>query len=538
MSTPITITLLQLNSTVGDIEANTQAIIQHMQSHPGTDLFVTPELALIGYPPEDLLFHPQCQTRIDKALILLQKSLSGQGLIVGYPAIENGQRRNRLALIEQDGIQFVYDKKQLPNYATFDEQRYFTAGVKDGILHWRGSRLILLICEDAWHPDELPTNQSLDACIIINASPYTLDKYRQRVSILETASKRLQAPCYYCNMVGGQDELVFDGYSMITNSAGELMSQAHGWQEHTLSNTLPVTKRTPIRQPSPSKDLYQALVTSVKDYVAKNGANGVVIGLSGGIDSAVCACIAVDAFGAENVDCIMMPTQFTSIESLQDARQCALQLGVSYNVIDIEGLYQSFRQVLHQNACPATRAITQQNLQARIRGNILMARSNDTGKLVLCTSNKSELAVGYSTLYGDSVGAFAPLKDVYKTTLYQLCQLNPSLQAGIPARIISKAPSAELAAGQKDEDSLPPYSTLDRILKSLIHHKNNDADLIALGINKKMVDDVALLVQRAEFKRKQSPPGLRISQHGFGRDRRYPITCHFTQQSHEKKRIP
>ncbi len=527
MSTSIAITLLQINPTVGDIEANTQAIIQHMQSHPDIDLFVTPELALIGYPPEDLLFHPQCQARIDKALILLQQSLSGQGLIVGYPAIENGQRYNRLALIERDGIQFVYDKKQLPNYATFDEQRYFTAGVKDGILHWRGKRLLLLICEDAWHPDQLAINQSIDACIIINASPYTLDKYQQRVSILEVASKRLQAPCYYCNMVGGQDELVFDGYSMMTNAAGECISQAPGWQEYALHNTLPAARHTPTRQPSPSKDLYQALVTGVRDYVTKNKSSGVVIGLSGGIDSAVCACIAVDAFGAENVDCIMMPTQFTSIESLQDARQCALQLGVSYNVIDIEGLYQSFRQVLHQNACPATRAITQQNLQARIRGDILMARSNDTGKLVLCTSNKSELAVGYSTLYGDSVGAFAPLKDVYKTTLYQLCQLNPSLQAGIPARIISKAPSAELAEGQKDEDSLPPYSTLDRILKSLIHHKNNDADLIASGVGQKMINDIARLVQRAEFKRRQSPPGLRISQHGFGRDRRYPITCRF-----------
>lgn len=533
MST-LNIALAQINPLVGDIDGNTQLIIDEALALANKhDVIVFPELTLTGYPPEDLLLRPSIALRVDRAIQQILDANIPAAVVVGYPKREGGKLFNMAGVLAQGQVLFEYAKQCLPNYQVFDEKRYFEAGSKPGVFQLNGVNLGLSICEDIWDGSPLDQLQSADvrAVLNLNASPFHQEKQAEREALIATRAKKLGAPILYVNQVGGQDELVFDGGSMVATAQGEIVGRTELFKNACLSVELDIATKQVSPQASnsghpadPLADTYEALVVGVRDYVNKNRFKGVVLGLSGGIDSALTLAIAVDALGKERVEAVMMPFKYTSQLSLDGAEDEARRLGVKYRVIHIEPMYDAFTQALNEAFEGQQKDTTEENIQARSRGVLLMALSNKLGYLVLTTGNKSEMAVGYATLYGDMAGGLDVLKDVPKTQVFALSRYRNTLGEVIPPAVIDRPPSAELAPDQKDEDSLPPYEILDQILELYIEQDESAESIVAKGFDKEQVYRVLRLVDLNEYKRRQAPVGIRISKRAFGRDRRYPIT--------------
>jgi len=544
MGQQICVVMAQLNFLVGDIVSNTSLIIEKAKEaieSNSADIIAFPELALTGYPPEDLLFRPSLAIRIDKALQRLCAEQLPAYLVVGYPERVQDKLYNALVVIRDGKRVANYRKQYLPNYQVFDEQRYFSRGSEACLLEIGGQQVAFTICEDMWaeEPVEQAKSAGAQLMININASPYHMNKLSERQSLLSKRSQAGGFPIIYVNMVGGQDELVFDGGSMAVTAEGECHCLAAGYSEDLFpvivekaeNSGEPCVIRTQQIAPPLSLEaqVYQGLVLGVRDYVEKNGFSGVVLGLSGGIDSALTLAIAVDALGSERVQAVMMPFAYTSELSLDVAAEQANKAGVDYQIISIEEIYDAFMGSLAQQFANYEADVSEQNLQARCRGVLLMAISNKKGLLVLTTGNKSEIAVGYSTLYGDMAGGFDVLKDVSKTLVYRLAvyrntEYLEESEEVIPQKVIDRPPSAELAPDQVDQDSLPPYDVLDRILELYVENDESATSIIEQGFDEQEVRRVLRLVDLNEYKRRQSPIGVRLTQRGFGRDRRYPIT--------------
>jgi len=525
------IALAQLNVCVGDVQNNlsqVQAAIRQAREQQA-DLIIFPELVLAGYPPEDLLFRPDFLTQMQIGVETLAAEADGMTVIVGAP-LRRGAALQNMACVLRDGqILAEYSKQCLPNYRVFDEKRYFTPGVQSLVVDVAGVKVGILICEDIWEdaPAQAAVAAGADVLCVLNASPFSYDKQAQRAALLQRQAANNQCPLAYVNLVGGQDELVFDGDSMLLDAAGNIVFRAEAFAAGVFVQEWDIGRscRGVLHTPSDLTPLiYKALTTGIRDYVHKNGFSSVLLGLSGGIDSALVLALAVDALGAENVEAVMMPFHYTSGMSLEDAQQQAAWLGVRYRNIPIASIYDSFTTLLAPEFGDRPVDVTEQNLQARIRGVLLMSLSNKLGSLLLSTSNKSESAVGYATLYGDMAGAFSPLKDVYKMQVYALAAYRNTLGQAIPQRVIERPPSAELAPGQVDQDSLPPYAVLDAILRRFIEGDEVLEDIIASGFDAATVRRVVNLVLLSEYKRRQAAPGVRISGRGFGKDWRYPIT--------------
>ncbi|MDP1933232.1 MAG: NAD+ synthase [Gammaproteobacteria bacterium] len=543
MPRQLTVVMAQLNLLVGDIKGNTDRVIiaarQSLQEFDA-DIVAFPELTLTGYPPEDLLLRPSLKIRIDRALQRLLDENIDIHMIVGYPLHEKGKLYNALSLIKGGGVLATYRKQCLPNYQVFDERRYFASGDCPCVVEIKGVPVAMTICEDMW--EEAPTVQAAQAgaslLININASPFHRNKAAERAMLLQTRARQADIPIVYANLVGGQDELVFDGSSMAVTAQGDCLVRAPSFVEGLFPVRFELTDGKAILCPdangmsqsdSIEEGLYKALVLGVRDYVQKNGFKGVVLGLSGGIDSALTLAIAVDALGADKVQAVMMPFTYTSQMSLDLAQSQAMRLGVHYSVIPISDAYASFTAALADEFKGLSVDVTEQNIQARCRGVLLMAISNKKGHLVLTTGNKSEIAVGYCTLYGDMAGGFDVLKDVPKTMVYRVSVYRNGCPDAvdspvIPQQVIDRPPTAELAPGQVDQDSLPPYDELDAILELYVEQDCSAAEIIARGYAESTVRRVLRLVDLNEYKRRQSPVGVRLTQRGFGRDRRYPIT--------------
>lgn len=540
------IALAQVNFKVGDIDGNLERIssaITDAKARNRVDkalMVVFSELGLIGYPPEDLLLRPSLQHRIESALQHIADLSTDITIVVGYPWRENGQLFN-MAGVWQNGEQVArYAKRCLPNYQVFDEQRYFTPGDEVCVFEWLGHKVGLTICEDIWHEHPIAESKAAGAELMvnINASPFHAGKLQQRHELLSNHAKRHQLPIVYVNQVGGQDELVFDGASFVVNATGEVIACAPEHESDLLlvdfDESLQVQSEHKLVAKSELASIYDTLVLGTRDYIEKNGFRGIVLGLSGGIDSALTLAIAVDAIGKDRVEAVMMPFKYTSSMSMEDAKLEADALGVSYKVLPIEPMYNAFMLALEDEFAGLTADTTEENLQARCRGVMLMAISNKKGYMVMTTGNKSEMAVGYATLYGDMVGGYSALKDVYKTIVFQLSRYRNELAAQqgdpdavteiIPERVITRPPSAELAPDQVDEDSLPPYDILDQILEYYIEGDMSVDGIISEGFAREDVTRVTRLVDLSEYKRRQAPVGVRITSRGFGRDRRYPIT--------------
>ncbi|MGL5105482.1 MAG: NAD+ synthase [Plesiomonas shigelloides] len=535
----LTVALAQLNMLVGDIEGNAQKIITttREQADAGADLVVFPELALTGYPPEDLLLRPDLMVRVNAQLELIAQVSRKTAVLVGHPWPEDGTLYNALSVYAEGRLLIRYYKQKLPNYGVFDELRYFSAGDKNALLELNGVRLGLLICEDLWFDAPVDALHAAGAEVIIsiNASPYDQEKPQVRQRLLEGHCRRTGLPLLYLNQIGGQDELVFDGCSKVFNAQGEMTHRLAAFAEqveqvqlHKQQDALTIT---PMAQPAVAQGLlaqtYQALVLAVRDYVTKNGFQGAVLGLSGGIDSALTLAIAVDALGADKVQAVMMPFRYTADISVADAKEEADLLGIEFDIVSIEPMFDAFMQQLAPMFAGTERDTTEENLQARCRGVMLMALSNKRRRLVLTTGNKSEMAVGYATLYGDMAGGFDVLKDVPKTLVFQLSEYRNTLSYVIPQRVIDRPPSAELAPDQVDQDSLPPYDILDAILHAYVEQDKSVADLVAMGFEEDVVRKVIRLVDINEYKRRQAAVGPRITARNFGKDRRYPITSGF-----------
>ncbi len=525
--------IAQMNSVVGAMQTNAEHILTCAQeAHAqGARMLITPELALCGYPPEDLLFRQDFYAANQRSLIWLISHLpADMAVIIGHPHEVSGKRYNAASVIHSGNIQATYHKHILPNYSVFDEERYFEAGHLPVVFEWQGTRYGVMICADSWEPG--PALQALQAnaqvLLTINASPYHMQKQLTRYQVLRDRIKETGLPMIYANMVGGQDELVFDGTSFAMNSKGELMQELPAFESHlgymTLQHGQPLAADIPDTL-SPEAAVYTALKLGLADYVNKNGFPGVVLGLSGGIDSALTLAIAVDALGKHRVKAVMMPSEFTAGISLEDAAAMAKLLDVEYSVLPIKPLFDGFCGTLAEEFAGQAFDTTEENLQARIRGMLLMAISNKFGSMVITTGNKSETAVGYSTLYGDMAGGFALIKDVPKTLVYKLAEYRNRLGTVIPGRIMTRAPSAELRADQTDQDSLPSYEILDGIMEAYVERDKSPEDIIRMGYAAKDVQRVTRLIDRNEYKRRQAAVGVRITERGFGKDRRYPITC-------------
>ena len=497
------------------------------------DVIVFPELTLSGYPPEDLVLRDGFCARVAAALDDLATQVHGIDVIVGYPRLADGLLYNAVSVLRNGKILCTYHKQEIPNYGVFDEKRYFTPGDEACLFEAKGVSIALTICEDIWRPG--PANQAARAgaglIININASPYHVDKQGEREAVLTQRVRESGLPIIYCNLVGGQDELVFDGTSMVISAKGEIQycgpmfEPCHALIEFDSAMRPSVELACSLLQKEES--IYRAMVLAVRDYVGKNGFQGVVIGLSGGIDSALTLAIAVDALGAEQVQAVMMPYHFTAAMSVEDARAEAEALAVRYDEMAIEPMFDAFVAALAEKEGFEPGDLARQNIQARCRGVLLMAISNETGRMVLTTGNKSEMAVGYATLYGDMAGGFAPLKDLSKTMVYRIARYRNTISPVIPERVISRAPSAELAPDQKDLDSLPPYDILDPILEAYVEGDKSIEEIVADGFEDEVVRKVAAMVRRNEYKRRQAPPGVKLTARAFGRDRRYPITSRY-----------
>lgn len=537
MSQVLRVAMAQLNLRVGDIHGNVERIIEasgRARTQWQADVIVFPELSLCGYPPEDLLLRDSMQLRIEAALERLAREVKGIRLLVGFPWVEGEQRYNACALIDDGQVVARYFKQKLPNYQVFDEKRYFVAGDRPCVVDIAGVPVALSICEDIWHPEPMAAARAAGARLMLNlnASPFHLGKQRVREETLAARAREGGMPIVYVNQVGGQDELVFDGGSCVVAASGHVLQRASAFDEGLFLAELQVDDELVQPQPgdcveleSEEASVYGALVLGVRDYVQKNGFKGVVLGLSGGVDSALTLAVAVDALGADRVEAVMMPYRYTAQMSLEDAEAEARTLGVSYRVLPIEPMVEAFMGTLAPVFEGLGRDTTEENLQARCRGTLLMAISNKKGYLVLTTGNKSEVAVGYCTLYGDMAGGFDVLKDVPKTLVFRLCQYRNSLAGEvIPQRVIDRPPSAELAPDQKDEDSLAPYPVLDEILRLYVEEDQSADAIIARGFAADTVRRILRLVDLNEYKRRQAAVGPRITQRGFGRDRRYPIT--------------
>jgi NAD+ synthase (glutamine-hydrolysing) len=542
MAQQLTIVMAQLNFLVGDIDGNTDLVIATARraiAEQSADMIAFPELTLTGYPPEDLLLRPSLQVRVEKALAKILEADLDIFLVIGYPLRQEAKLYNALCVIKGKESLGTYFKQCLPNYQVFDEHRYFAPGTDPLLLEIMGTSCAFTICEDLWESGPIQQAKSAGAQLVvnINASPFHINKLDERKKLLSQRCKQGNFPILYVNLIGGQDELVFDGGSMAVNAEGECCFLAPSYIEDLCSLKITANQDGSIEIPQQSiagelvleADVYQSLVLGVRDYVNKNKFEGVVLGLSGGIDSALTLAIAVDALGSNRVEAVMMPFEYTSQLSLDVAAQQAKNLDVNYQVIAINDIYRSFIDALTEEFAGTEVDVSEQNIQARARGVLLMAISNKKGLLVLTTGNKSEIAVGYSTLYGDMAGGFDVLKDVSKTLVYKLADYrnNSFLQQReevIPQQVIDRAPSAELAPGQVDQDSLPDYEDLDKILELYVEKDLSAEDIIAHGFEEDLVRRILRLVDLNEYKRRQSPVGVRLTERGFGRDRRYPIT--------------
>ncbi|QVL45931.1 MAG: NAD+ synthase [Methylophilaceae bacterium] len=526
------IAIAQFNAIVGDMTGNANKIIalSKQAKQQGADLIITPELGLCGYPPEDLLFRQDFMIANQKAINRIAKSTPDITVLVGHPHNENKQLFNAASLLQDGKIKATYHKQILPNYSVFDEDRYFEPDTKSLVFELAGIKFGILICADGWEP--APAKKAKDAgaefLLSLNASPYHMDKLETRYQVLIERVKETGLPLIYANLVGGQDELVFDGASFVLNAQGKVTHQLPAFVE-TLDYVVIADKQPVARPIIPALSLeamvYNALKLGLADYVNKNGFPSVVLGLSGGIDSALTLAIAVDALGKDRVKVLMMSSQYTASISVDDAIAMAKLVDVDYSLIPIKSLFESFKQALSAEFKGREEDATEENLQARIRGMLLMALSNKYGSIVLTTGNKSETAVGYTTLYGDMAGGFALLKDVPKTLVYRLANYRNSLSTIIPERIITRPPSAELRDNQTDQDSLPSYEILDAIMQAYVEDDLSPDDIIKLGYREADVKCVIKLIDKNEYKRRQAPIGVRITQRGFGKDRRYPITC-------------
>lgn len=542
MTQNVTVVMGQIDPIVGDISGNVDLIIDAATRAKKThqaDIIVFPEMTITGYPPEDLLLRDGMYAQINAALNRLCESVADIVCVVGYPMIDDlGERFNMAAWIEEGTIQASYIKQNLPNYSVFDEQRYFTEGHQPCVVEFKGIRFGLLVCEDIWKitPCTQAKDAGADVILNLNASPFSQEKHQDRIATVQRRVDEIKRPIIYVNQVGGQDDLVFDGGSFAMSADGEVCVQAPEFQVDLTPVTFVKQAGSVVMLDGAKAPLfdgeariYEALKMGVRDYLDKNGFSGVILGLSGGIDSALTLAIAVDALGADRVEAVMMPFRYTADISKADAAEQALTMGVNYQSIPINNLYTAFEESLASNFAGKEADLTEENLQARIRGTLLMAISNKTGKMVLATSNKSEVAVGYSTLYGDMVGGFSPLKDVPKTLVYRLAKYRNSLSACIPERVITRPPSAELRPDQVDQDSLPDYDVLDEIIKQYVKLDKTPDEIIALGFDAAEVRKTIGLINRSEYKRRQSAPGIKITHRAFGRDRRYPITSHYKE---------
>jgi NAD+ synthase len=547
MTDDLTITLAQLNQSMGDLAANAEAMIATRAAHPDVDLIAFPELSLIGYPPEDLVLKPALVEAAQAHLVRMAAvtQAPGPGMLVGSTWRDGDELFNAMVLLDGGRIAGVTRKHDLPNYGVFDEKRVFSPGPMPGPLDFRGVRLGVPICEDIWTPDVVECLSETGAEILLapNGSPFEVGKDDIRLTLAVARVNESGLPLIYLNRVGGQDELAFDGASFILNADSSLAAQLPDWEEAIVPTQWRRTAQgwrcdKTVIEPLDGdlEGIYHAMMIGLRDYVTRNRFPGIVLGLSGGIDSALSAAVAVDALGAEAVWCVMMPYRFTSSDSLDDAALCAQLLGTRLDTISIESGVAGLEAMLAPAFAGRSRDITEENLQSRIRGVTLMGLSNKFGHMVLTTGNKSEMSTGYATLYGDMCGGYSVLKDVYKTTVFDLCLWRnthfPSGAMGprgavMPDRVITKPPTAELRENQKDEDSLPPYPVLDAILRALIEDERSVEDIVAAGFDPAVVARVERLLYIAEYKRRQSPPGVKISRRNFGRDRRYPITNRF-----------
>ena len=533
MSRKLKLALAQLNWVVGDIEGNCERMLATVKAQEDADLVLFSELALCGYSPEDLLFRPDFQQRCEEQLVRLEQASKKTAIVVGHPWWQNGTIYNALSFFYQGELQARYFKQQLPNYGVFDEKRYFQQGNERCVVPFKGYHLGLLICEDIWinEPIDALKQAGADLVLSINASPYSREKPHIRTQLIKEHCQRTHLPVVYLNQIGGQDELVFDGCSKVFDERGTITHRLAAFDEQVAVVEFDELTIVPMQDAapelSPLAQVYQALVLATLDYVTKNGFKGAILGLSGGIDSGLTVAIAVDALGKESVQAVMMPFRYTSEMSIHDAKEQADLLGVEFDTVSIEPMFDAFMDQLSPMFKGSAVDTTEENLQARCRAVILMAMSNKRRRLVLTTSNKSESAVGYSTLYGDMAGGFDVLKDVPKTLVFELAKYRNTLSPAIPQRVIDRPPSAELAPGQTDQDNLPPYDILDALLEGYVEQDKSVSDLVAAGFDEAIVRKVVKLVDINEYKRRQAPVGPRITSRNFGKDRRYPITSGF-----------
>jgi NAD+ synthase (glutamine-hydrolysing) len=536
MTDAVKAALAQIDLVVGDVAGNTAKIIDYAQrarDTGGADIAIFPELAICGYPPEDLLFHAGLRHDVEAAVAQIRDQVSGIAILLGFPEYEDGHIYNACAVFQDGAVLAHYRKQLLPNYAVFDEERYFTAGKEPAVFNLNGIRIGLNICEDIWSPGPIGANRAAGAeCVlVINGSPFETRSQDNRENEVRQRIAETGIPVVYVNHVGGQDELVFDGGSFVMDASGEVVFRARSFEEsmHTVGLEGTATGVVPERGRIAQADdrvarIYRALVLGTRDYVTNHGFPGVIIGLSGGIDSALVLAIACDALGSERVRAVQMPFRFTSTMSQEDSAKQAGLFDIQYDVIPIEPMYEATIKQLEPVLGVTEPDATEENIQARCRGLLLMAISNKTGRMLLTTGNKSEMAVGYATLYGDMAGGFAPIKDCSKSLVFELARYRNTLGEAIPERVITRPPSAELRPDQKDTDSLPDYDILDPILEAFIEDDLSVAEITAKGFDRAVVIRVLEMVKRNEYKRRQAPPGVRISSRAFGRDWRYPIT--------------